>query len=233
MLVMAAFSVTTLVVGSFMLRARPAWWRELDPADTALAARALALENGLVSVLSAPRPAGTEWTAAINAADASAWLVTRLPRWLASQAPDLPWPSEVKQVQVGFEGETVTIGAKLVRDGAEQFLAVEIEPLIAGQGSLWTPAKTIDVGRLRLPAALILDGHGQPAAWGSRLVSERDVPANLRELPQTAALARALAGEAPAVQNASLRLQDGRRVRLLGVRAQGGQLLLTCRTEPR
>jgi len=39
-------------------------------------------------------------------------------------------------------------------------------------------------------------------------------------------------GGAPLFQSASIKLEDGRRVRLVRITATGGKLLLTCETDP-
>jgi hypothetical protein len=232
LILLAAFTASAFALAWSLTRTAPAWWTKPAPSTTTAdpAARALALENGLVSVLSRPQPEGQPWTAAIHADDADAWLATRLPRWLAGQSPPVRLPPELAAVRVAFDGGAILIGAQINARGLDQILSARIVPRVEPSGALFAPASSLRVGRLILPASLVLNRRGTTSTLGSAFISESDLPQALRSLPQTDAVARALLGGIPLLRDARLKLADGRVIRLIRVDARDGQLLLTCTT---
>jgi hypothetical protein len=74
----------------------------------------------------------------------------------------------------------------------------------------------------RRPASWVIDGDDARRGY---------VPKELRALPETTAMFKALAGEGPLRDDASIRVGDGRRVRVLAIEPRGETLRLICRTE--
>lgn len=223
----------TFALSWSLTRGQPAWWREPAGDAAAQAAMAQALENGVVSVLSTARPEGAVWVAHVRTEDANAWLASRLPKWLAAQSPPIVWPREVESVQVGFEDGAIYLGARVRTAGDAHYLSVRVEPELRGDGSLWARATSVRIGRLVLPAGLVLSRAGRASTIGSALLSGEDLRAALATAPQAEAAVRALLGGLPVVREPRVRLGDGRTVRLTGVDARDGRLVLTCSTGTR
>jgi len=226
---------TAALAALALTRATPAWWRPIDPADPATIDAAQAVEHAVVRQLSALRPAASPpatpdaswrsetWSVSLSQADANAWLAARLPRWLESREKRVLWPAGVREVRVGFGDGVVRLGVRLAADGREQIAVAHVAPDLRADGSLWLPASWFSIGRLPVPGAWALGG-ADPGDY---------LPADLARLPQVRRLADVLGGAAPLVNAAVIRLEDGRRVRLLRIAAREGRLELTCRTEKR
>lgn len=232
LITLVAVFAAASALGWWLMRGRPAWWPQPRSDQAGLQAAARALENGVVSVLSTARPEGASWVAQVKADDANAWLLTRLPRWLESQSPPIRWPAELDDVQVGFEDGAILIGARLRPQGVDQFISVRVEPELHADGSFWARATSVRVGRLALPAELVLSRSGQASTLGSVLTNS-DLREALRTLPQTEAVVTALLGGLPVLRSPRVSLGDGRTVRLIGVDARDGRLHLTCTTGTR
>ncbi|MBL8991286.1 MAG: hypothetical protein JNJ48_06875, partial [Phycisphaerae bacterium] len=83
--------------------------------------------------------------------------------------------------------------------------------------ALWLTADSAALGRLPVPVA-----------WALRAAAaELDAP----EDSEAAKFLGALRAERPLLRDASLRLPDGRRVRIVALRAEGHRLEITCTTE--
>ncbi len=218
-----------------LARARPAWWRPDGSAGPGVDTIARRIEDSVASSLTLARPAdpafvdahagawGSEvWTLRVGAPEANAWLNRRLRGWLRSQELDATWPPELRELQVDFSGSRIRVGARLHGAARDRVLSATLAPAIGPDGSLWVDAGWVHVGRLGMPASWVIDDERAMARY---------VPARLRERPESAGIARALAGAAPLVREAVFRLPDGRRVRVLGIEARDGVLELTCRTE--
>ncbi|MFN0011992.1 MAG: hypothetical protein ACKVS8_10150 [Phycisphaerales bacterium] len=231
--VLVIAALTALAVGaSFALAASPPpWWRPINPADPAILARARAVENGLVTVITEQR-GPDPWVARIAEADASAWLASRLSEWTVTRGSLSRWPAEVRQVQAHFESGALVLGAHL-RTGADdgRVVSVRLVPRMETDGSLFAPATSVRFGRLRVPAGLMVaeGATGAPARW---LHARRYLPTDFHGRPEMDSLGRVLMGEVALARTPALRLSDGRVVRVLAVRAAEGFLEITCRTEP-
>lgn len=216
-------------------RAAPAWWRTVDALDARTIERAEALENGVLYHLQQSRGEGnTPWRAAVHAADANAWLNTRLPKWARNQS--IVWPARVKEIQVHFDAGRMYLGVRLSDDARDQFLTAAVEPRIDAEGSMWLHAHTVSIGRLTLPASWILPGLSQRLASGAgpRAAARGEIiPEDLATLPETRELLRALNGEIPIARAPIIRLVDGRRVRLLEIIPRNGRLELSAVTQSR
>lgn len=211
-------------------RAAPPWWRIYRPTED-LRETATAVENAVVSTLYRQRspdhahahddeaPAhGTPWAVALRDQDASVWLALRLPDWIDGHAHSPRWPGELAQPQVRFEKGVVRVGVLLRRESGERVLSASLRPRLDEHGALWVRLTWVSIGRMPIPAGLVLDrvqGLLDPFIEDDR------------------AIARVLSGRAPAAGEPVLRLEDGRLVRLVGVRVLDGRIEFECRTENR
>ncbi|MBA4119652.1 MAG: hypothetical protein C0513_03000 [Isosphaera sp.] len=228
--VAGAAAVVLLVVAWNLAAARPGWWRALSAGDPALLERAQGVENGATTLLSEPHPidpasgVSEVWSVSLSDEDATAWLVGKLPRWAVSRGAVRRWPAEIAQLQVRFERGRIAFGAEVVHSGTRRYFVARLRPRVDRSGALWTPAVGASVGRLPIPAGLLLSS-GTLGAAGR-------IPDEVAQLPQTDGLLRALTSAAPLVRSPVIRLPDGRRVRLVGLRVEPGALVMDLRTEP-
>ncbi|MFG0284133.1 MAG: hypothetical protein ACF8R7_06890 [Phycisphaerales bacterium JB039] len=225
--------VTCIVaVAATLADQAPVWWRSVRIDDPRTTAIGVALENRTSNALYEVRPADSDagaryqsevWTVEVTAREANAWLNARLPGWLASQWNQSVWPGEMSEIQVEFRDDEIALGARVNVAGRFRYFTATIDAEIGPDGALWVPARWISVGRLAAPGPWIIE-HADRRR-------DQFIPDDFRDLPETAAMFRAFAGEAPIVQDAVVTLGDGRVVRLLSMRAEGGRLRITCRTE--
>ncbi|KAA0212643.1 MAG: hypothetical protein DYG94_14495 [Leptolyngbya sp. PLA3] len=219
-------------VTAFVLsRTAPAWWEPVDVESPATARRADDLERAVGHQLTLVRdPAESllpveswrsdDWTTSIQAEDANAWLNTNLRDWLASD-PKLPnWPELVDSLRVRFGDGLIQVGVMVERGDRARYLSATIRPHVDVDGSLWLEATSVSIGRLGIPAAVMLDRAGDGLA--------ELVPPELE--PQTRSMLRLFRGAEP-VPHPVIRLGDGRQVRLLEIVPRNGKLVVTCRTE--
>jgi uncharacterized protein YpmS len=229
-MVLSAF----VLCGFVLARAAPAWWRTVlreDPATVRLAERA---EQRLITAahdtdnIPLHRQAdGTwrsdKWQVEVKAAEVNAWLNVRLPKWLANQKDEFHWPPDVSDVQVEFHNDRITLGARVRAGERHQVLTATLAPKLDEHGSLYLPARSVNLGRLNIPASWVLSPI--------RSSAQTYIPPQIRDLPETDALFRAFDGREALVQRALVRLDDGRRIRILKIQPQNGRLLVTCQTE--
>lgn len=234
-----AVAITILgLVSATLSRAAPSWWRQFRPTPE-LRERATAVENAAISRLYAhhpPDPAwlanpgdepwrSAQWSIALKDEDASAWLTARLPEWVDAHAEIPRWPVALGRPQVRFETGLVRIGVTLRRDDGERVLTASVRPVLREDGSLWLRAHWIHVGRLPIPATLLLNRVGE------RL--DRYLPTPIADDPHSAGFIAVLRGRAPLAVEPTVRLEDGRLVRLVGLRVTEGRIEIDCRTESR
>lgn len=231
----AVVTVALLAVG--LARVSPSWWSPVDPAAPATIARAEKLENALVGHMSLVRPRAAEepgpglsfrsesWAIALHRDDANAWLAARLPLWLANQGHSPELMRDLDVVQITFENGRVRIGVKILKDGREQIVGASARPVVKDDGSLWFEDATIEAGRLHIPASW--------AAGFLNARAERYLPPTMRESPRGREVLEMIAGKRPALREATIRLKDGRRVRLLSVTPKQDRVEFVCRTEKR
>jgi hypothetical protein len=234
-LALAAAVTICILIGWALVQEAPGWWRIVRKNDPRTKETALLVENSVwnqiylsremtpVADAAEARGIGAEWTVSLKASDANAWLNERLPLWLANQHDQTPWPKELEEVQVDFGDGVIRVGAKLIQGGAERVVSATILPDLRADGALWMPASWVSIGRLAVPAE-----------WALRQAEEHKadfIPVEVRDLPETVAAFRGFAGLAPIVQDAVIKLEDGRRVRLLKLRPINGRLEITARTE--
>jgi hypothetical protein len=226
---------SALVLGGLVLsRAAPAWWRTVLREDPATILLAEGAERRLINAAHDDeriplklQPDGSwksdTWFVEVRSAEVNAWLNVRLPMFLASQKDEFHWPADVSDVQVEFHEDRITIGARVRAGDRHQVLTATLAPQLDEQGRLFMPARSVNLGRLTIPAAWVL----QPI----RANAETYIPAQLRKLPETEVLFRAFEGDQALLQRALVRLEDGRRIRILKVEPRDGKLVVMCRTE--
>jgi len=220
---LVAVLTLAVVVAFSLVEQAPAWWRTVKAEDPRTEQTAIAIENGLWNALYQRREPGKErWHMWISANDSNAWLNTTMRDWVASQWELVGWPKELEQVQVEFMDGYIAIGLRVRMPDGVRYVSAVVEPIIDEDGALWLPARTVSVGRLTLPAGVLLDYV--------RRNREEYVPPALLTLPETEAIFLALEGKAPLIENASQSLGDGRRVKMIAMRPVGARLELWCMT---
>ena len=224
-----------VVLGISLASQSPRWWRRVDAADATTRSTAEEIEYAISEQLHASRAArigGTPppglwmselWGASITASDANAWLNVRLPKWLANEDESLRWPDEIAEIQIDFGQGDIRLGARLLAGEHERIVWATFTPDVHEDGSLWLRARHVHMGRLSVPAGWVL-GEAED------LVNEF-VPPELRNHPASKRLFEALAGRVPIAEAPTIRLADGRRVRLLAMQAFDGRLSVACQTE--
>lgn len=216
-----------------LANADPSGWTSVDPHDPKNIASAQSLETAIVNQLHASRPAAAQqqqpgstwtsaaWTVSLKESDANVWFAASLPRWLAEQDPPILLPADVTEFQTRFTGDGVRLAARVSTGVGSHAISAEIRPEVRADGSLWIRMNSLALGRLPLPASWLVEEFTAKARSGR---SSGAAPAESDQLLRT------LRGETPAVQNAVIRLADGRRVRLLRVEPKEGELWLTMQT---
>lgn len=236
---------TVLLAASAMVQRSPDWWRRVDAADPATIQSGQNVENGLTTLFHQERatqetlvvaPPGhgggdgldrvfsEEWRFSIKAVDANAWLNTRLPAWLTRREDLSAWPQEIRQIQVDFSDGLIHVGVEVeATPGFVRVLSADVRPQVREDGSLWAPAELVRIGTLPLPASVVLRTARQQA--------NDLVPVSVRDTADADVLWEAFLGSAAVAREPVVRLADGRRIRILGLRAQHGVLEVRCRTE--
>lgn len=197
LLVVVALS-TALGVHSYSLsRAAPPWWEgaAAAPDGAELAER---LERFIVSEMHKGRPNGEPWTISLDEAHANAWLEHRMPRWLAHR--DARLVENLPDVRVRLGRDAVRIGAE--RDERVLSLTITID---ADEHGSRAHVRSFHVGRLPLPGAF------------ARAAALEALPRALRGHPDAARVVAAFDNDDAIRDPISFRLDDGRRVRLVGV----------------
>lgn len=238
-LTLAALVTLGLLFTTSLAHTAPSWWRHYTLSDD-LRAHATQVENAAVSQLTKTRPADPAWTnahegepwrserwsIAIREEDANAWLTGRLRNWIAGDDTLDIWPEGLTQPQVKFENGVLRLGASLKFERGRRVLSAAILPEFRDDGSLWLRTDWVHIGRLPLPAGPMLaradralrnelpDGVGASVTAGAELAGFFDI----------------LRGNAPLSTNPTLRLDDGRSVRLLDLRLREGRAEIDCRT---
>lgn len=205
-----------------LTRAAPPWWEASRPPDAALGERVEHAAVAQLTVRRDPDPAAdgpafrsAPWSVSLTSEDADAWLGARLPMWLASRYPEVEWPGSISRVGVRFGEGVVHVAARVVENGKARVIAAELEPRLGPDGALWVRARRVTLGRLPVPVDWVVNDAGLVPA-GDEVVRR---------------IAAALLGQGPVVEEAVIRLEDGRRVRLVGLAAREGRLEITCVTE--
>lgn len=218
-LVLIALMTTMLLSAVTLINKAPSWWQVVDTTGDQTIELAEQVERAVVSTVHRHRPLDEPWTVAVSVEQANAWLNIKLPQWISNRSAQ--WPERIEQLQMHFsDTNTLSLGARIRGNDMSRVVVATIRPSVREDGSLWLPMDAAQAGRLDLPRDWTVE---QLRDWIPEEVSER-VP--------TDQLLDALASIAPMFEEPVLKLDDGRRVRLLAIQPDGGRLLLTCVTEP-
>jgi hypothetical protein len=226
--VVAAACLLVLMTG-LLIRLAPSWWRTVRRDDPATIALGQQVENRITNHIYRNRASQTEgsqsvpWTIEVKAPEANAWLNCRLPKWLANQKDEFHWPRDVSDVQVEFDRQRITVGARVKAGERSQVFTATLEPKLERDGRLYMTATWVNVGRLSVPAGWVL-GH-------ARRNADQFIPEEFLRLPETELLFRAFAGETAVRNNTVIELGDGRTVRILRIDPEAGKIRITCQTE--
>lgn len=231
-LFLAVLLTPALVIG-LLTKLDPAWWPTPPVDSTIVATQAESLENAALAQASLVRsldplaPQGVwfsePWAVAISEGDANAWLASRLPQWLENRYPDAAWATPLSEVRVRFRDSCIDVGARFNAGSASRIAGATLHPRMSEDGSLWAPASTVFAGRAGFPASAVLTGL--------RGRVDSVLPQGVQKLPELDALLQTLLGEQAAAKEPLLRVDQGRRVRLLDIRVCEDRIELTCRTE--
>lgn len=214
---LAVIAVATLLImlSWALARNEPSWWAAagVDPATGSdLAER---VERAAAGRLHKWEDQGREWTVALTAEQANAWLACRAPKWIANRSPK-GVAAELPEIRLRFEDNAVVLAARA--PGASRVVSARFSPEIRPDGSLWAGVGRASVGSLPLPASIL---HA----------AERSLPPDVRAEPAAARALAGLAGDGPVLERPAVSLEDGRRVRVTSVAVERDRLILTCVTE--
>jgi len=218
-----------------MAQEKPGWWKNAEPDSSKARGVALAVENGFVNHVYQRRDAsGTSgfqsdsdgvWRVALTAEEANAWLDERLPAWF--EHTNESWPDDLGEIRVRFSSGQIHVGASVLDGRRENVVSATLRPRIDETGSLWLPASSVRMGSLPVPMRWVF-GDVERGEVGEGWLGRGE--ASVRRMPEAEVLITALSGAGPIVRDATVRLEDGRRVELLSVVPEEGRLVLTCRT---
>lgn len=213
LLVLIAIGTVLLIAGWLLSRRAPSWWVAPDPRDPALVARAESVERFVSNELSRPRDDGAPWRIAIPEEAATAWINARLPRWLANRGVD--WPLEGVPIVVRFRADGSLILGADTSEGADatRVIGARAAPSLSDAGPSLRLTE-VSLGSLTLP----------PSFAASTI--RRAIPAD----SDARAIVRALLDGGPLTDDASVRVDESRRVMIIGLSIEDGRATLTCVT---
>ncbi len=186
----------------------PEWWSPL-PIGPDTAHSAEVFEQRVVNEGHRVRGLEDSWDLTLEETGANGWLFTRLKDWMRSQVPPLSLGEGVRSVRVMFRAEVAYVAAEL--EGG-RIATVGVKPAIDDRGRLVLAVQSASVGRL-----------GLPAVWATRALS----PSSSRG--GGGGWLRFEEGRV-VLEEPVLKLADGRRVRIVGIEAREGSLVLRCKT---
>ncbi len=229
-LLCAVLAVATVFTS--LTRVAPVWWENSDPDDARVVRNAEEVEGAMLAQLTLVRgkagggpAAASDWSVSMTRRDACDWLSVRLPMWVESQG-NATLPKDVEGVRVAFSDEGVYMGAMVRQDGRRCVVWALVQPRIDENGSLWLPASRVGVGLTPMPMETAL-----ARLRGTNADGEPVLPARVREREEFKELVAVLAGEKPALMNATVRVDRARKVRLTSLGTGEGRLIVTAKTE--
>ncbi len=221
-LIMIAAATVAALRASSLAGQQPTWWREAPIAhspehEEATLNLAEQVERGLLTLVHNQQPADGAWTVEITEEQANAWLNAKLPKWLANRS--IEWPDQLNELQVNFEPEQISVGARLTTNENEHIVAATVEASIDDAHAFWLRIAATQAGRLDLPRG-----------WTIAALREW-LPDSIRNKDSAVAALSALEGAAPLFPDAAFTLEDGRRIELLTITPEQDRLLLSLRTQ--
>lgn len=136
--------------------------------------------------------------------------MVRFPEWLTNRDPPARLPAGVRDLQAHFGSGRAWIAGRVEEGVYSLSTAVR-----SNEGGIWLSSVRAGVGSLWLPASW--GGLGMAGMIG------RDEAGG--------SIWRIVSGEEPLVAGGTVRLEDGRRVRVLGIAISAGAIEVNCRTE--
>ncbi|MDX2147057.1 MAG: hypothetical protein SFZ23_05995 [Planctomycetota bacterium] len=250
-------AVTGAVLTPIVLaRLTPAWWPNEASDDVQALAVGERVEGMVVSALNAVRPAANApgsqpetgyasepYAVRLTQGEANAWLATKLERWLAnlgereSEALPESLRRTVEGVRVSFQDSLVRAGVRVqTKTGSVRTLGVTFGVSFDEHGRAWAQARTVHLGRLSVPASLVIKDVRGPTSDEGAVTTRVPVvggwlPESAMSGPEAQRLLGVLTGRQPLAEEPTIRLADGRRVRVLAVEVRDRELELRCRTE--
>jgi len=219
--VLFALLAAAVVLVLALTLSTPTWYTPPPPTAPTTIALADKLEQAAVSQLTQVRPAdpapttspkyrSDAWSVSISQDDANAWLAVRLPAWLASRQTTMP--GLISQPFIRFDDGAATIAAAY--EGTPRLiLGQRIAANIDEAGDLHIALGATHAGRMTAPGSLLSIG------------AVRDMLTNLKGANVK------LTDDTLTFTQPTLRLDDGRFVRVLGLWVKDGRLEVMCRTE--
>ncbi len=215
---LAALCTLVIGVGWWLAGHPPEWWDEVDTGSAEVVMTSRAVENWAVSTMTRSRDPGEPWAVTLTEDDANAWLGVRLPLWVESERGE--WPEGIRSVRVRFRDGLIVVGADIREPGSEtaRVVAAAIRLSIDGDGAARASIEWTQINRLKLPGSV---GVSRISEW---IESAGDEEAADR-------IASLMRGDLSS-DSLSWKLEDGRRVRVHGIRISDDQVELTCTTVP-
>jgi hypothetical protein len=198
-----------------LTRCQPIAYIPSDPRNPAVAARGETLENAAAAQLTAVRPdadgapgkyVSAPWSVAVTQEDANAWLATRLEDWLRSRGASLPYG--LLAPSVSFSEDGLLFCAPVETPAGVTVVSLPIMLTLGTDGGLDISFGTAWAGLLPVPGASAV------------------VLTTMRT-----ALKQDITHEGLRIATPIISVDDGRHVRLTGVRAGSGRIELTFQTE--
>jgi len=199
----------------------PEWWDSSAVSERDAVEPAQQLENELMRAASFVRPAGStppspglsyrseDWIVEISQAHANAWIVARLPKWLANRGESEEFINRMVRTRIRFEASVMKVGVPMMYSGVESVLWAAFT--LQDNSAEGVQFRVVDayVGRKRTPDEVLeaaLDDSARRTL--AELKSGRDFSDAL-----------------------SMRLEDGRIVRVTRIQIGDSVLRLVCHTE--
>lgn len=203
-----------LAVGWALAHRTPGWWT--PPHAGADAERsAESLEQFVSNELSRPRDDTAPWRFAVPEDAATAWVNSRLPRWLENR--EIDWPFEGIPVLVRFRSGTVVVGLDVSTNSNPRIVGAELAPTTLGE-SLNIGLGSISVGTLKMPPSM--------AASIARSLGPTGSEQSVNEVVEAV-----ISGE-PIVQSTTWPIDGGRSITVLDIAIEDGRVVVTCSTGP-
>ncbi len=197
----------------------PSWWAPPEAASMDVQALASRAESAVMEEATHVREAPDPWMLRLTEPQVNAWLVARLPEWIANQG--YAWPVGVAPPQVRIEPRGISIAMQVPEIDRARFVEVRLRPAFV-DGQLHLRLERAALGRIPMP--------GEPLEYVATVLGEAGPNLGL-DLDTLERLVEVLGGRTGV--EPAFRLGDGRTVRVVGLRCHLGAIELTCQTVAR